>query len=225
MKLPFTTEQFLEVFRKYNTTFFLLQLLFLLLAGYIIFLAVKGKRNSGKSITIIIACLWLWMGAAYHLAFFTAINKAAYLFGVLFIVQGILLLVYGLSTSPSFSFGKKTSGVTSAVLLIYALILYPLLGYLTRHGYPYAPTFGLPCPTTIFTFAMLLLAQNRWPFYMVMIPLLWSVIGFSAAFTLGIYEDTGLVVSALVFAILNFSKPKSNNTIHLQWNKLYTEQR
>ncbi|MBD0285848.1 MAG: hypothetical protein ICV79_10555 [Flavisolibacter sp.] len=208
MKLPFTKEQFLEVFRKYNITFFPLQLLFLLLAAYIIFLAVKGKRNRGSTIAISLGCLWLWMGAAYHLAFFTVINKAAYGFGALFLLQGILLIVYGLKASPSFVFEKNLSGILGSVLLFYALIIYPLLGYADGHGYPYSPTFGLPCPTTIFTLAIFLLAPNRLPFYIVAIPLLWSVIGFSAAFTLGIYEDTGLVVSALVFAILHFTKPK-----------------
>src|SRR5687767_10731537 len=106
MKLPFTTEQFLEVFRKYNTTFYPLQAVLLLLAAYVIFLLVRNKSNSGKTITIILAAIWIWMGAAYHIAFFSVINKAAYVFGSLFILEGILLFTYGLVKSPSFDFNR-----------------------------------------------------------------------------------------------------------------------
>jgi hypothetical protein len=46
------------------------------------------------------------------------------------------------------------------------------------------------------------------PGYIIVIPFLWTIIGFSAAFTLGIYEDTALIISGLLFAVLNFIKPK-----------------
>lgn len=207
VKLPFTIQQFLDVFRKYNTAFYPIQILLLALAAYIIFLSVRSQRLSGKTITIILACLWIWMGAAYHIAFFSAINKAAYVFGAVFILQGILLLFYGLIKGPSFSFHKNIYSITGALLFVYSLIVYPLIGYFSGHSFPYSPTFGLPCPTTIFTFAVFLLAKPKIPFYIAVIPLLWSVIGFSAAFSLSIYEDTGLIISGLSFAVLYF-KPK-----------------
>jgi hypothetical protein len=223
MKLPFTTAQFLEVFKEYNTTVFPVQILLLLLAAFVIYLTMKTVRSSGKTITFVLSFFWAWMGVAYHLAFFAAINKAAYIFGALFIVESILLLVYSFAGSPSFSFRKQISGVTSAGLLTYALIVYPIVGYIGGHGYPYSPTFGLPCPTTIFTFAIFLLAQNRLPFYILVIPFLWTVIGFSAAFRLGIYEDVGLIVTGLLFLILNSIKRKSNHNTHVEWNKLHIE--
>jgi hypothetical protein len=207
MKLPFNTQQFLDVFRSYNTTVYPLQVLFVLLAAIVIYLTLMKAKGNGKSILVVLAVFWFWMGAVYHIGFFSSINKAAYGFGALFIFQGILLLTHA-SKAPSFSFQKNISTLISTVLLVYALIVYPLLGYIAGHGYPYAPTFGLPCPTTIFTLAVFLLTVNRMPAYLIVIPLLWTVIGFSAAFTLGIYEDAMLVVSGLALAVLNFRKPK-----------------
>lgn len=219
MKLPFTIDKFLEVFRRYNTAVFPVQILLLLLAALVVYLAIKTGRSSGKTIIFILSFFWAWMGIAYHLAFFAAINKAAYAFGALFILESILVLIYAFTASPSFSFSKQISGVFSAVLLIYALIIYPLLGYISGHGYPYSPTFGLPCPTTIFTLAIFLLARNKMPFYILVIPLLWTVIGSSAAVHLGIYEDAGLIVAGLLFLMLNSVKRKA----HVGGNKLHIE--
>lgn len=208
MKLPFTIQQFLDVFHKYNNSVYPLQIFFVLLAGLTILIAYRGSKKYQKCIFFILAALWFWMGAVYHIGYFSEINKAAYLFGSLFILQSLLLLVYGITRATFFTFQKNINGITSAILLVYALLIYPLIGYFSDHGYPYSPTFGLPCPTTIFTLAIFLLAQPRLPFYLAIVPLLWSVIGFSAAFSLGIYEDTGLIISGLSFAVLYFRKFK-----------------
>jgi hypothetical protein len=212
MKLPFPIEQFLGVFKKYNIAVFPAQLLLVLLAACVIYFAARTNKWSGKAISFILAGLWLWVGAVYHIGFFSVINKAAYGFGALFILEGIILFIYAFK-APLFSFQKNVASVVSTVFLVYALFIYLLLGYTAGHGYPYSPTFGLPCPTTIFTLAVFLLAVNRLPFHLIAIPLLWTAIGFSAAFKLGIYEDAMLIVSGLALAVLNLRKPK---TWHLQ---------
>jgi hypothetical protein len=212
MKLPFTTQQFLGVFKEYNTAIYPLQLLFFLFAALVIFLAFRKTKANSKIIMVILAAFWLWMGAIYHIGFFSAINKAAYGFGGLFILEGLLLLYYGLTKSYNFSFSKDSSGFAGILLILYAMVVYPLIGYFSTHAYPYAPTFGLPCPTTIFTFGILLFSKYRLPWAIVTIPILWSLIGFSAAFTLGIYEDSALIISGIAFTILNFIKP-SNLTL------------
>ena len=81
MDLPFTVEQFLQVFRNYNQSIFPLQIFFYLLAVTIIFCSVKRIAGADKIVNSILTFLWLWMGIVYHLLFFTTINKAAYLFG------------------------------------------------------------------------------------------------------------------------------------------------
>jgi len=55
MKLPFTVEQFLGVFKTYNESIFPLQMLFYLLAGAIVFLSVKTSVWSDKVINSILA--------------------------------------------------------------------------------------------------------------------------------------------------------------------------
>src|SRR5215203_1701715 len=163
MKLPFAIQDFLDVFKRYNTTLFPVQVLLLLLALFILLLVLRHNRWANKAVFIILALLWVWMGAAYHISFFSTINPAAWGFGLAFIAEGLLLLTYGLKKVPVVRYAKDVRGFVAILLVSYALIIYPALGYLAGHVYPYAPTFGLPCPTTIFTFGIFLLTTSQLP--------------------------------------------------------------
>jgi hypothetical protein len=203
MKLPFTVEQFLKLFADYNQSIFPLQFLFYLLAALVVYVSLKKFRNSGRIINSVLAFLWLWNGLVYHLLFFSNINGAAYLFGIAFIVQAILFFYYGvLNNMLTYNYKRDKAGLAGAVLITYALVVYPLLGYLFGHVYPESPTFGVPCPTTIFTFGVLLWIDCKVPPLILVIPALWSVLGFTAATKLGIREDFGLLVAGIIATLM-----------------------
>jgi len=107
----------------------------------------RGKPAS-RSVCLVLAFLWAWMAVEYHLAHFALVNPAARIFGVFFLIQAVLLLVFGgLVTRLKF---ERTTGVRGAigwVLLGYGLVIYQILGILAGHGYFSSPTFGVPCPT------------------------------------------------------------------------------
>jgi Family of unknown function (DUF6064) len=213
VKTPFTREQFLEVFKNYNEAVFPMQIIFYIISFFVIYLTFSPNSKSNKIISVTLAFFWLWMGIVYHFIFFTAINKAAYLFGTLFILQGILFLILGVFQNKlSFAFSFDKYGITGITLTVYALIVYPVFGFFLGHNYPYSPTFGLPCPTTIFTFGVLLMSNKKCPVIILIIPFIWSIIGFSAAFNFGIYEDTALIIAGvLTFFMLIFK----NRTLRL----------
>ena len=197
MNIPFTSEQFLDVFKNYNLTVWPMQVVLFLLAIIAVY-HVKRIANSGKAISIMLSLLWLWMGIVYNFIFFSDINKAAYLFGSAFIVQAFLFFYYGfIQNKLSFEFHSDLYGMMGNFLIVFALIIYPVLGYFFDHVYPYSPTFGLPCPTTIFTFGLLLFLK-KCPVTLLIIPALWSIVGFSAALTLNVYEDFSLIISGLI---------------------------
>ncbi len=210
MKTPFTLDQFLDIFRQYNETVFPAQILIALLALSIIYLLIKPTKYTDKGISGIFAFFWLWMGIVYHLVFFTTINKAAFLFGAVFIIQGILFFLLGVYKNKlAFKFQHDIYGWTGMILIFFALLIYPLLGYAFGHIYPSSPTFGLPCPTTIFTFGILLMTTKKCPVGILIIPFLWSMIGFSAAFHFGITEDTGLLIASLIALPMIIMKNKA----------------
>ena len=210
MKTPFTLKQFLEVFKNYNHAVFPMQIIFYLIAFWIIFLMLKPNLKSDKIISGFLSFLWFWMGIVYHIFYFTSINKLAYVFGGFFIVQGVLFLIFGVFRNQfSFYFKKDIYGITGITLIFFAIIVYPVLGLFLNHIYPVSPTFGLPCPTTIFTFGVLLLNQKKCPISILIIPFIWSIIGLMAAIQFGIFEDTSLIVTGLITSSLLIYKNKN----------------
>lgn len=200
--IPFTVEQFLKVFEQYNQAIWPMQIIAYIVGIAVIILAVKKVRYSNQIISVALACLWGWMGIAYHLMYFSTINPAAIGFGILFILQAILWLVFGV-VRPALRFQVNTNpyAVVGLLLIVYAMLIYPLIGTLLGHGYPRSPSFGVaPCPTAIYTFGLLLCTTARVPKSALIIPCIWSVIGFSAALALGIREDIGLLFAGVLSA-------------------------
>jgi hypothetical protein len=203
MNPPFSTEQFLDVFRVYNLTVWPFQIVLFISGLVAIYLAIRKSYYSDRIISSILVFYWLWMGIVYHLIFFTSINKAAYFFGAIYVVQGVLLLYIGIiRKNLIYEFQHSIKSYIGLLAILYALIVYPLLGYSFGHVYPAAPTFGLPCPTTIFTLGMFIWVKNKFPLVVLAIPFLWSILGFSAAFSFGIIEDTGLIITGLITLVV-----------------------
>lgn len=199
--IPFTNAEFLHVFEQYNEAVWPGQVLIYLVGFIAIGLAFIHRAWASKVINLILAGLWLWMGVVYHLVFFSTINPAARLFGALFIIQSAIFIFAGvLSSRLSFRFRSDVQGIIGGLLITYALVVYPLVGLALGHTYPIAPTFGVPCPTTIFTFGLLLGAGINVRLYVLIVPMLWSLMGLWAAITLGMYEDLGLIVAGLTSA-------------------------
>jgi hypothetical protein len=213
MHLPFSLPDFLNIFKSYNQSIYPLQILFYFIAFFCVYLLFTKNKSATKITSVVLSFFWLWMGIVYHIIFFSTINKAAYIFGAFFIIQGIMFAGCGLIRKKlSFEYKKNSFNHMGILLLLYALIIYPVLGYNLGLAYPYSPTFGLPCPTTIFTFGILLFTNKKMPVHLLIIPLLWSIIGFTAALTLTIYEDIGLLVAgvtAFVLLIINNRKFKA----------------
>jgi hypothetical protein len=212
MTLPFDATQFFDVFSQYNQRVWPAQIFLLLLALVAIGLAVWRRPSSGRAIMAILALLWLWIGVVYHLGFFRSINPAAVFFGAAFMAQAVLLVFVGLRPrSLQFRLDMTVRGITAVALLVYAFVAYPLIGYAAGHRYPAVPTFGLPCPTTIFTLAMLLMAQPRAPTVLLLVPIGWSMLGVAAAVQLGVWQDLGLLVAGVLTALLTYAKTPSRN--------------
>jgi len=189
MALPFTTEQFFHVFERYNTVIWPVQLIAYGLGAGAVALCLFRSIYADMTLGGILAFLWLWIGAA-----------VAFLFAALFIVQGVLLQWEGvLRKRLSFRIRWDLAGAFGGLLVLYAMVVYPLIGHLAGHEYPRSASFGVtPCPTTIFTLGLLLWARRRVPRYLLVIPLLWALIGSYAALALGVYEDLGLLAAAAI---------------------------
>lgn len=153
MDLPVTVEQLFNVFGSYNMAIWPAQIIAYFLGAGVIALAFRENKLSGRFISGILA---------------------------LFVLEGLLsiIVVGSILDKLSFRFRLKRDQIIGAIFILYAMIAYPLIGFALGHWYPRAPMFGVaPCPTTIFTFGLLLWAKKPVPIYLIAIPLIWSIIG------------------------------------------------
>ena len=67
--------------------------------------------------------------------------------------------------------------MVAVLLVVYTLVLYPSM-----------PTFGLPCPATIFTICLMAFAMPTYPCSPPLMPVLWCLLG-AQAFPLGVIQD------------------------------------
>ena len=215
--LPFTIDQFLSVFTAYNHAIWPAQIVAYLAGALAVVLVIARTTWSDRAIAVILASMWLWTGIAYHGLFFSAISKPAFLFGALFVLQGLYFAFEGgVRARVAYSARTDLSGWIGYAFIAYALVIYPLLGMVTGHAWPAMPMFGVtPYPVTIFTFGILLLATgySRW---LLVIPAIWSLIGGSAAFLLSVQQDWLLlasgVISIIVLALRKTTSPDGRGT-------------
>jgi uncharacterized protein DUF6064 len=194
--LPFTRDQFFDVFALYNRSlwpFALALWAYALVAA----MALSRRRGCGRGPVAMLAIQWIWAGVAYHAVFFSIINPAARLFAALFLIEAGLLVWFGVVRDQlRFSPNGSRRHVIGWILVTYAL-LYPLLTQVEDRAFPESATFGLPCPTTILTIGWLFLADPASPTVLALIPIGWALLGGSAAGLLGVRADLMLWVAGI----------------------------
>ena len=203
MKLPFTVEEFMSVFETYNVSVWPAQLVLYALALVVLLCFYRNVSSTSQVVFGILSFFWAWTGLVYHIGFFSSINPLAYIFGALFVVQSLIFLYFGvIRDKVTLTSRLDLRTIVGLVLVFYALLVYPVIGFAAGRIYPKSPTFGTPCPTVIFTFGILLFSVKRMPFFFLLIPLLWSLVGVSAAISLGVVEDLGLIAFGVVSTAL-----------------------
>jgi hypothetical protein len=177
-------------------------------------LVLRSPTRAGRPVSFGLAFLWAWLGLVYHLGFFWAVNPAAPLFAAISLGVAIAFAwVGGIKGKLQFESGMSVRVSSGLVIVMFALVGYPAIGEVLGHSYPAVPTFGLPCPTTIFTFGVLLMASANLPRILVIGPLIWAVIGSVAAFALDVTQDLGLVVMVVLglYMLLHDASPAKHS--------------
>lgn len=215
--LPFSRAQFLEAFAQYNAAIWPLQLAAALLGCAIVVASARPLRTGSRLIDAGLALMWLWTGVLYLGIYFARINPAATAFASLFVIEGGLLVRSawlgrrGARKPPS-----RPDLWLGWALVVYALLLYPLAGWLAGHVYPAVPVFGVtPCPVTLFTLGILLVGARPVPRHLWVIPALWVPVGGSAAFLLGMPQDWPLLVGGAIAVPLLWRRGSSRAPLQL----------
>ena len=200
MRLPFTQQEFLDVLVRITPRPGLSSL-----RSWVVTFAfgVSVVRGQARSVTLsaLAAVHWTWSGLVYHAAFFTDINPAAWLFAGLFLLEAFAFVWFGMvRRTLVFELGHTARSAVAVALFAYSLG-YPFLVLASGHDAPRAPLFAVPCPTTLFTAALLLTAVRPAPVTVFAIPVMWAVVAGTAALALGVTPDLMLFVAAVCLVI------------------------
>lgn len=199
--LPFTREQFLAAFVAHNHALWPAQIAAALLGVVIVWTLCRRHLDRADRALVAtgLGVMWLATGIGYHALHFAPINPAAWGFAVLFAAQAVLLFVDG-GLRARLVFEPRAAPLRwfGAAFVFYAAGVYPAIGVAMGWHWTELPAFGLtPCPLALFTTGCLLLTSQAVPRRLLVIPLLWSMIGGSAALLLGMPQDWVLGASAL----------------------------
>ena len=201
--LPFTHQQFIFVFSVYNGAIWPLQPIVHAAGLLMLALLLRPSTGSDRYSLVLLAAMWIWTGFVYQIGFFSTINPIALAFGAAFVLEGVLLLDAAVRGRIAFGTSRGLRRATGWALLIYSLLLYPLLGIALGADYFELPAFGLtPCPVTMTTVGVLLLASRPVPRRLYVIPVTWAIVGGSAAGLLRMPQDWVLLLTPVLLAIV-----------------------
>jgi hypothetical protein len=210
LNFPFTSAEFFALFEAYNSSVFPIQII--LLALGIMALALVLSKSFWKNMFTgsLLGVLWLWLGIVYHLAFFTSINRAAYAFGAISVLQGLFFFIEVFRKRLGFSFSGRLRDYLGYFFILFGLLIYPLISYLLEGSWIRTISVGLPCPTTILTFGFLMWSGPNFPRYLLIIPTIWAIIGTGAAAYFGVYQDYVMLIAALAANVYLLRRKKSS---------------
>jgi peptidoglycan/LPS O-acetylase OafA/YrhL len=142
--MPFTTEQFFEVFARYNQAIFPWQVIAMLAGVMAVALLWRDTRQATAGVLLVLAAMWLINGVGYHWLHFAPVNPVARLFAVVFVAEA-LLLVWAALARPDLRLrpGGDLVSILGLGCIGFAILIYPALGWLAGHRYPAVPMFGL----------------------------------------------------------------------------------
>ena len=213
-----TIDQLLGTFVRYNQAIWPIQILAYLLGVLAVYVVIRKNPYASRIIAGILGFIWLWTGIVFFMIYFAQVYPPAYVFGGLFIFQGLLFLRGIYRPRVSFAYKGDIYAITGIVFILFAMLGYPVLGYLLDHWYPQAPPFGLaPCPAGVFTFGLLLLSESKVPKTLLIIPFLWTLGGIMPV-SIGLYEDTILIATGLLatgMIVYRDRKRYSSNLSHV----------
>lgn len=201
--LPFTAEQFFDVFERYNEAVWPMQLLLQAISIAILWLLLRGRPGDNGTIAGLLAVLWVWAAVGYAFAFLTDITPLGWIVGALLLGGAACLAWAGIIEGRlQFGYREDWRGLAGNLLIFYAVFAYPLLGHIVGQDYPAIPTFGLPAPVVILSVGLLLLASPASPRSVFLAPALLGVLmGGASALFLGVYQDIGLIAAGVLSAV------------------------
>lgn len=207
---PYSTEAFLEMLASYNAAIWPGQLSVFFLNTLLLGILLFPRTGSDRIIAGLLAFSWLWSGLVFMNGYLTHLNWSSRYFGVVFAIQGLLLIWSGIIKNRlHFSGDASAASWLGIALVIFALIIYPLTQIIIGIDWMAVQYAGIaPTPTVIITLGALLLCADWVPIHLLVIPIVWSCVDGVTVWNLGFWWDLSLPLAGLLTIYFSIVRPQ-----------------
>ena len=205
----FTPETYFRLFELHHRDWWPMQLASICMAVVISLCLWLKPARGGRVIAILLAISWTWAGWAFLHLRFAPIHRAADWYAIAFLLQALLLLVYGLSRQArEFEAGNPARAGIGIFILLFAFLVMPAIAHLAGREWLQAELFAMtPDATALATLGLLLLARGRLAAWLMVIPVAWCCISGATLWALEAREAMILPAGAvLILASMRLTK-------------------
>jgi hypothetical protein len=204
--LLFSPRTYYRLFELYNTDLWPAHVLALTAGLAILASMIRDGGRWRSAASVLLAACWVWIAWAFLLGRYATINWAAAWFAGVFLAQAVLLVLAGAGGAVGSVPRPRRAGAIT--LLVFALVVYPLIGIAVGRPWTQAEVFAMtPDPTALGTLGFALLAPTagrRW--LLLAIPLIWCAVSGATLWTMGASEAPVLPAAGLVALIVAASR-------------------
>lgn len=181
--LMFSVRTWDRLVQGWNEALWPLHVPVLLVAAALVVLAALRPQQARRPALLLLAISWAFIGWGFHWERFATIHTGAPWYAAAFGLQALLLLLA--AASPEGATPPGPVRTTGLLLAAAAVAPYPLWAPAAGRGWPQAEIAGLlPDPTALLTVGLLLALPQRHRGWLLVVPLLALVVGWTTAWLL-----------------------------------------
>ncbi|MEX2616250.1 MAG: DUF6064 family protein [Alphaproteobacteria bacterium] len=206
--IPFSRDVFLNVVERYGAAMQPSQIIAFLLGCAMVDMVRRYRPTGSRLICGLMAAGWFWIGIVYYGSYIVALSWAAWIAAAAFVLQSALLLVFGtLQNALALQYERSVHANVGIGFMLYGLFAYPATAVATGVALKSAPVVGLaPDSTLLFTLGLLLVAKNRTPLLLAILPLGLAAASGISAILIGLPEDYVMLPAAILALVLIIAK-------------------
>lgn len=205
--LLFSPRTYWRLIERHNEALWPAHVLMLLLGAAILLWLIRPRPWSHRVIAGTLTVLWVWVAWGFLWERYATINWAASYVAPLFALQAVLMALIGSRLRWSLSWaGRAPVGLA---LFFYALALHPLAAFLSGRSLREAEVIGItPDPTAIATIGLVMMADGRWSWLLLAVPMAWCLASWATLHSMGAPEQW-VLLGAMLFALVPIARRRT----------------
>jgi hypothetical protein len=202
----YSPDVWLELFESYNKNIWPVQIVTSIFGLSLFYTAAFAGSKAMKLAYLGLGVCWLFVAVAHHYFYFTSINWMAYGYALLFLIQGVLLILFGLfSRSTQVQQSLKIDKTISISIVLSAVAVVPIAGFIDGRLWNQLDLFGVaPDSTALVTVGFLVATQLNYRWWLMIIPTIWMLFSLAGTWAIGMVQGLVGLSLVLIYIIISY---------------------